>query len=326
MFTLAFRAASRALIIAVAMGMGGANAQTANWPNKSIRLIVGAAAGGPTDVVARIIANELSAALGQSVVVDNRPGAGHQIGMTAMANAEPDGYTFGIVTTPFVVNPAVYSKMPYETKALMPVSLICSSPLVLVVHPSVNASTPGELVALAKARPGELNMASAGNITGPHLAGELFRSMAGIKVQHVAYRGGPQATTATIRGEAHFYFDTPSGVRPHIESGAVKALAHTFPTRIPQMPALPTIAEAGFPGYEFHVWTGVVAPAAVPKDILVRFEVALREAAGREAVRMRLDAAGFIAMGTSAADFGALIDKELAKWQRVVKDAGITAQ
>lgn len=190
-----------------------ASAQSAGpWPDKPVRLIVGAAAGGPTDVVARIVANELSGALGQTFVVDNRPGAGHQIGMTAMANAEPDGYTFGVVTTPFVVNPAIYKKMPYETKDLQPVSLLASSPLVLVVHPAVAAKSVGELVALAKAKPGELNMASAGNVTGPHLAGELFRSMAGIKVQHVAYRGGPQATTAVIRGEAQLYFDTPSGV------------------------------------------------------------------------------------------------------------------
>lgn len=296
------------------------------WPNKPIRFIVGAAAGGPTDVVGRIIASELSVSLGQSVVVDNRPGAGHQIGMTAMAIAEPDGYTFGVVTTPFVVNPAVYKKMPYETKDLRPVSLIASSPLVLVVHPSVAANSVGELVALAKAKPGELNMASAGNITGPHLAGELFRSAAGINVQHVAYRGGPQATTAIIRGESQFYFDTPSGVMPHVESGAVRALAHTFPERVSQLPNLPTVAESGFPGFEFHVWTGIVVPASVPADITERMERALRAAVQQQSVRSRLISAGFVPMGTSSQDFDKLVQSELSKWRRVVDEAGIVAQ
>lgn len=322
MLVLMLRIAAATASIAVSSCV--ALAQSAGpWPDKPVRLIVGAAAGGPTDVVARIVANELSGALGQTFVVDNRPGAGHQIGMTAMANAEPDGYTFGVVTTPFVVNPAIYKKMPYETKDLQPVSLLASSPLVLVVHPAVPAKSVGGLVALAKAKPGELNMASAGNVTGPHLAGELFRSMAGIKVQHVAYRGGPQATTAVIRGEAQFYFDTPSGVMPHVESGAVRALAHTFPERIPQLPNLPTVAESGFPGFEFHVWTGIVAPAAVPKQIVLRLESELRKAVQREGARSRLTAAGFIPMGTSSSDFAALIEKELGKWKRVAQEAGI---
>ena len=300
--------------------------QAGSWPSRPIRFIVGATAGGPTDVVARIVGAELTSTLGQPIIVDNRPGAGHQIGMTAMANADPDGYTFGVVTTPFVINPAVYKKMPYETKDLQPVSLLASSPLILVVHPSVPAKSVKELVDLAKAKPGELNMASAGNVTGPHLAGELFRSMAGIKVQHVAYRGGPQATTAVIRGEAHFFFDTPSGVMPHVESGAVRALAHTFPVPVAQLPKLPTVAETGFPGYEFHVWTGIVVPAAVPKEIVDRMEAALRKAVQVEAVSNRLVAAGFVPMGTSSKDFGTLIGKELAKWQTVVKEAGIAAQ
>lgn len=315
------------LVFALVFATGAAQAQQPDaWPAKPIRFIVPAAAGGPTDVVARVVGNEISTVLGQPVVIDNRPGAGHQIGMTAMAAADPDGYTFGVVTTPYVINPAVYKKLPYETKSLQPVSLLASSPLVLVVHPSVAALSVKELVELARAKPGTLNMASPGNITGPHLAGELFRSMAGIQVQHVAYRGGPQATTALLRGEAHFYFDTPASAMPHVEAGAARALAHTFPEPVPQLPKLRSLAELGYAGYEFHVWTGIVAPVSTPKGIIERMEAALRKSVQAESVRSRLSGAGFIPMGTSSADFGALINRELLKWQKVVKDAGIAAQ
>ena len=315
-------------LIAVAFAATSASAQQAatQWPTKPIKIIVGAAAGGPTDIIARVVGNELSKLLGQNVIIDNRPGAGHRIGTTAMANAIPDGYTFGAVTTPFVVDPALYKKLPYNTDSLKAVSLLASSPLVLIVNPSVPAKSVQELVALAKQKPGVLNMATPGILTGPHLAGALFNHMAGIQVVQVAYGGGPQATTAILRGEAQFYFDTPSGATPYIKAGKVRALAQTFSERIPQLPDLPTVAEFGFPGYEFNSWTGLVAPEGVPSEIMSRFEQAVQKAMKNEEVRKRLIAAGFVPVGSSAKDFAALVKKELAKWQTVIPQIGVHVQ
>ena len=190
MKTAIIRAAAAAFVSLLA-GLS-ANAQSdAQWPTKPVRILVPTAAGGPTDYTARFLADELTTRLGQPFVIENRPGAGHQIGMTAVANAEPDGYTIGAVSTPYVFNPALYKKLPYDMKALKPVFLLTTSPLVLGVPSSLPAKSVQELVALAKAKPGELNMASPGNTTGPHLAGELFQSVSGVKLQHVPYRGGP---------------------------------------------------------------------------------------------------------------------------------------
>lgn len=211
--------AAAAAFVSLLAGLS-ANAQSdVKWPTKSVRIIVPTAAGGPTDYTSRILADELTARLGQPFVIENRPGAGHQIGMAAVANADPDGYTLGAVSTPYVINPALYKKLPYDNNALKPIFLLTTSPLVLGVPSSLPVKSVQELVALAKAKPGELNMASPGNTTGPHLAGELFQSVSAIKLQHVPYRGGPQATTALIRGEAQVYFDTPTGIMPQVESG-----------------------------------------------------------------------------------------------------------
>ena len=300
--------------------------QAAPWPNKPVRLIVPAAAGGPTDIVGRVIAAELSNSLGQQVWVDNRAGAGHLIGMTAGAQAEPDGYTFLVVTTPYVVVPWLQKKMPYETKDLQPVMWMTSSPFVLVVPSASPAKSVAELVALAKAKPNELNMASAGPTTGPHLAGELFRLSAGIKVQHVAYRGGPQAETAILRGEAAFLFDTPSGALPHVEAGAMRGLAVTSLKRMENAPSIPTVAESGFPGFEADSWNGLVAPAGVPKAIVNRMEAAVAEALAKPGVKNRLNAAGFTPVAAPSAVFAALIARDLVKWSRVVKEAGLTSE
>ena len=300
--------------------------QGAPWPIRPVRLIVPAAAGGPTDIVGRVIAAELSQSLGQQVLVDNRAGAGHLIGMTAGATAEPDGYTFLVVTTPYVVAPWLQKKMPYEMKDLQPVIWMTSSPFVLVVPPSLAVQTVQDLVALAKAKPGELNMASAGNTTGPHLTGELFRLSAGIRVQHVAYRGGPQAETAILRGEAAFLFDTPSGALPHVEAGAMRALAVTSTKRMETAPKIPTVAESGFPGFEADSWNGLVAPAGVPKAIVSRMEAAVAEALAKPDVRSRLNAAGFTPVAASASAFAELIARDLVKWSKVVKDAALTAE
>jgi tripartite-type tricarboxylate transporter receptor subunit TctC len=320
-------ALARLLLVTLFTVPSLAGAQPATgWPTKSVRLIVPAAAGGPTDIVGRVVAAELSATLGQQVWVDNRVGAGHLIGMTAGAAAEPDGYTFLVVTTPFVVAPWLQKKMPYDMKDLQPVVWMTSSPFVLVVPPSLPVRTVQELVTLAKQKPGQLNMASAGPATGPHLAGELFRLSADIRVQHVAYRGGPQAETAILRGEATFLFDTPSGALPHVEAGAMRALAVTSLKRMDNAPDIPTIAESGFPGFEADSWNGLVAPAGVPKTIVARMEAAVADALKKPEVKARLAAAGFAAVGALATDFAKLIERDLAKWEKVVKQSGMTAE
>ena len=300
--------------------------QIAPWPAKPIRIIVPAAVGGPTDIVARLLANELSPTLGQSVWVENRVGAGHMIGTAAAATAEPDGHTLAVVSTPHVVNPWLRKKMPYETKDLRPVSWLTSSPLVLVVPASLPANTLAELVALAKSKPGELNMASPGTATGPHLAGELFRLAAGIKVQHVAYRGGPDATTAMLRGDSHLYFETPSVAVSNVQTGTLRALGITLPTRSASIPNVPTIAEAGYAGYEFDSWTGLVAPLGVNSDIVARLEKEVLQAMAKPETSRRLTETGFVPVGASAKAFGDLIAKDLAKWESVVKAAGLTAE
>jgi len=315
-----------ALLLAALVFCAGASAQQSSWPNKTVRLVVPAAAGGPVDLVARVLAEKLTSTLGQTFIVDNRAGAGHLIGTEAAARSAPDGYTFLAVTTPHVINPALRTKMPYDTtRDFEPVSLLTSLPLVLVVHPSVPAKTVQELVDLAKAKPGQLNMASAGTATGPHLAGELFNSSAGIRVTHIPYKGGPQMATAVLSGEATFMFDTPSSVLPHIKAGKLRALAVTTLTRASVAPELPTVAESGFPGFEVKSWHGLVAPAGVPKDILARMHAELVKALALPDVKARFAAAGFDVVGSTPEQFGAFIDKDLVKWRKVVQDAGMSA-
>lgn len=317
------RAAAAAFILLFA-GLS-VNAQSnAQWPTKTVRIIVPTAAGGPTDYTSRVLADELTARLGQPFVIENKPGAGHQIGMAAVANADPDGYTLGAVSTPYVINPALYKKLPYDNNALKPVFLMTTSPLVLGVPSSLPVRSLLELVALAKAKPGELNMASPGNTTGPHLAGELFQSVSGVKLQHVPYRGGPQSTTALIRGEAQVYFDTPSGIMPHVESGQVKALAQTATARVPQLGNMPTMAEAGCAGCEFDVYNGIVVPAGVPAQLAARIEAAIKAAVTDSKVRQRFEADGFAVVALPGAEFAAVLSKEVAKWRKVADERGIS--
>jgi len=321
------RSTSRFVALFAALAFGAAaSAQPAPWPSKPVRLIVPTAPGGPTDLVARVLAERLAPALGQSVIVDNRAGAGHMIGTEAAARAAPDGYTYGLVTTPHVINPALRKKMSYDTQQdLVPVSWLTSLPLVLVVNPALPANTVRELVALAKAKPGQLNMASAGTATGPHLAGELFKSSAGINLIHVPYKGGPQATAAILTGEAALYFDSLSGALPHIKAGKLRALAVTLQTRAAAAPEVPTMAESGFPGFEVNIWNGMVAPAGTPKEIIARMQAELARALALPEVKSRFAAAGFETVGSTPEEFGAVIDRDLAKWRKVVKDAGMSA-
>jgi tripartite-type tricarboxylate transporter receptor subunit TctC len=304
-----------------------AQGQTSTWPNKPIRWIVPTPPGGPTDMVARLVGERLAQALGQPVIVDNRAGAGHVIGTDAVARAAPDGYTFGMVTTPHVVNPALVKKLPYDTaRDLEPVSWVTSLPLVLVVNADLPVRSVHELVELANARPGALNMASPGNGTGPHLAGELFRQTTRIKVAHIPYKGGAQATTAVLAGEASFYFDSPASALPHVRAGKLRALAVTSPKRNAAAPDVPTMTEVGYPAVEFNSWNGLIAPAGTPKAIKARMQSEIAKALALPAIRERLETVGFDSVGSNASEFESLIQRDIAKWSVVVKEAGIVAE
>lgn len=296
------------------------------WLTRPLKLIVPTAAGGPTDMVGRVLAERLAPALGQAVVVDNRPGAGHVIGMGAVAQAAPDGSTWGMVTTPFVVAPALNDKLPFSPQRdFVPVSLLASSPLVLIISGKLQGQvkTIQDLIALAKRSPGALNMASAGNTTGPHLAGELFASMAGIKVTHVPYKGGPQATMSIVSGEADFYFDTPTAAIPHIKTGRVAALGVTSLKRAAVLPDTPAVAEV-LPGYEVASWTGMVAPRGTPQPIVDRMHAEAIRAINQPEVKARFATSALEVIASSSEDFAKYIAAELPKWKKLVVEAKIT--
>ncbi|MES2281098.1 MAG: tripartite tricarboxylate transporter substrate binding protein [Pseudomonadota bacterium] len=297
------------------------------WPIRPIKFIVPTAAGGPTDQVARVLADKLSSSLGQPIVVENRAGAGHLVGMAATAQAAPDGYTFGIVSTPLVVGPALHAKMPYDTtKDLIPISILTGQPLVLVTKASSSFKSINELVATAKSRPRSLNMGSAGNATGPHLAGELLNTMADIRVIHVPYKGAPQATLAVISGETDYYFDTPLAALPHVKDGKLRALAVTSSTRMTTLPDIPTVAERGFPGFEFNSFSGLMAPKGTPTAVLARMQAEVRKAITSSDVKNKLAASGMEAVGSTPEEFSLMIAAELPKWRKVVTEAKISAE
>ncbi len=303
-----------------------ASSFASEWPSRPVRFIVPTAPGGPTDMVGRQIAERLAPMLRQPVVVENRAGAGHVIGMAAAAQAAPDGLTWGVVTTPLVVAPALNARLPYDTERdLLPVSLIAAQPLLLVVSPKIQVNSLAALIALARSKPRGLNMASAGKATGPHLAGELFRTMAGIEVTHVPYRGGPQATAAVLSGEADFYFDNPAAALPHVRTGKLGALAVTSKRRASALPDTPTMAEEGLPGYEFTSWTGLVAPRGTPEAIVKRMQAEVARILSSVDLQTSWSQATMEAVGSTPQDFAAMIRAELPKWRTLVKDANITA-
>jgi tripartite-type tricarboxylate transporter receptor subunit TctC len=302
---------------------GSAKAQ--DYPSKPIRLVVPFAAGGATDVLARLVGERLTASLGQQVVVDNRPGAGGNIGSDLVARAEPDGYTIlmGAVGT-HAINPSLYPKMPYDpVKDFAPVTLVASVPNVLVVNPEVPANSVQELIDLAKAKPGELNFASSGNGTSIHLSGELFKAMTGTDIVHVPYKGSGPAVTDLLGGQVQMMFDNMPSSLPHVKAGKLRALGVTSAKRSPALPEVPTIAEAGVPGYDATSWFGILAPAGTPEPVVMRLQGAIVQALGEPEMRQRMADLGAEPVGDTPAEFGQFIAAELAKWAKVVNDAGV---
>ena len=294
-----------------------------SYPAKPVRIVVPYPPGGPNDIVARTVGQKLSEQLGQPVIVDNKPGASGNIGAESVAKSPADGYTLLLLTTGHTINPSLYPKLGYDLeKDLAPVTQLTAGPMVVVANPSLPAKNIKELISLAKAKPGSLNFGSAGNGSSTHLAPELFSSMAGIKMNHIPYKGSAPALTDLMAGQIQVAFDFMISAMPHVKSGKIKALAVTSTTRSPAAPDLPTVAESGVPGFEVIGWNGLVVPARTPKDVVAKLNAELKKALDQPDAKERFAAQGFSATWTTPEKFGAYIESEHAKWAKVVKDSG----
>jgi tripartite-type tricarboxylate transporter receptor subunit TctC len=297
----------------------------ARYPNKPIRIVLTFPAGGPSDIITRGIGQKLTEAWGQPVIVDNRPGAGGNIGMDLVAKALPDGYTLvGSSFGPLVISPFVYAKLPYDpVKDLTPITLAAASWFILVAHPSVPATTVKELIALAKAKPGSITYASSGNATPSHLAGALLQSAAGITLTHVPYKGGAPVVPALVSGEAQIAIESPSVLVPQVKAGKLRALAVARPDRSALLPTVPTMKEAGLPGVEVGSWYGFHAPAGTPKPIIDKLHAEMTKAMKTPELRERFAGVGADTVANTPAQFSAFIDAELKKWGQVIRTAGV---
>ena len=302
---------------------GGAAAQT--YPAKPIRFVLPYPPGGGSDTIARPLAQKLSESMGQQVVVDNRGGAGGSVGMEVAARAAPDGYTIAMgLTAQLAVNPALFKKLPYDpVRDFAPVTLLGSGIYILVVHPSLPVKSVKELIALAKKRPGQIAYASSGNGSGAHLAGELLKMKTGINLTHVPYKGGGPALVALLSGEVQMTFATQLASAQHIKSGRVRALAITTARRSRTLPDLPTVAQAGVPGYDTGVWYAIVAPAGTPHAIVARLNTEILHALKQPDYRGLLERNGIEPLGSTPEELERFIKEELGKYAKVVKDAHI---
>ncbi|MFL5039758.1 MAG: Bug family tripartite tricarboxylate transporter substrate binding protein [Xanthobacteraceae bacterium] len=315
----------RLTLVALGLGLAAAGSAAAQpYPNRPIKLIVPFPAGGPPDVIARIVADAMSTRLGQSVVVDNRPGAGATIGTRSVANAEPDGHTLLFAsTTSLSIGPALFKNLDYDpVKSFTPVAGISTGPMVVVLHPSVPAKTVQELVAYAKANPGKLNY-GAGVASPPHIAWGLFTAVTGTDILFVPYRGMAPAMNDLISGQIQMMIDGTGPLLPHIQAGTFRALAVTGKTRSPDFPHLPTMIESGYPDYVLTFWTGIVAPAGTPQPIVARLNSAINDGLASIVLKDGLAKFNVEANIASPQEFAAMLAQEAEKWAGIVKAAGI---
>ncbi len=318
-----FKTSALALLAASILA-GAATAQ--NYPARPVRIIIPFAVGGGTDVVFRILVPYLSENLGQSVVIDNRPGGAATIGMDQAAKSAPDGYTLGVANVSFGVNPSLFPKMPFDSeKDLAPVSLVALVPMVLAVHPSVPARSVKDLIALAKAKPGVLNYGSAGNASAGHLAMELLKHQTGTDIVHIAFKGGGPQVISAVSGETAIIFTTVPASIQHLRSGRLIGLGVSTLKRDPSLPEVPAIAESGLPGYEFYEWQAVVAPTGTPAAIITKLNREIARTLEIPEVKKRIAGVGAQTVGGTPEELAAFIKKEIAMWARVVKSAGIRA-
>jgi tripartite-type tricarboxylate transporter receptor subunit TctC len=294
------------------------------WPDRPVRVVVPFVPGGGSDVTMRILSDPLKALLGQPLVLDNRPGASTMIGTDIVAKAKPDGHTILIVTSTFAINPSLQASMPYDPlKDLAPVTLIAQTPYLLVVHPSLPVRSVKDLLALAKARPGELTYASVGTGSSTHLATEMMVSRAGIRLVHVPYKGSGAALGDLLGGHVSMYLGSMPAALPQARSGKLRALAVTGAARTAAAPEIPTIAESGLPGYEFTAWYGLFAPAGTPAAIVSQLQGAVRKVLDRAEIRDQLSAEGNVAVGNTPEQFAAFIRTDIERYAKIVKSANI---
>ena len=313
-------------IIAFAGVLAVFSAAHAEYPEKPLRLIVPFPPGGGTDTIARILSQKFAATLGQQVILDNRPGAGTTIGAELAAKSPPDGYTLLLGSIANAISAALYSKLNYDlVRDFAPITLLATTPGVLVVHPTLPVKSVKELVLLAKSRPGQLAYSSSGNGSPNHLAGELFKYMTGVKMIHVPYKGGGPSIIALLSGEVSLCFASMPSAIEHIRAGKLRALAVTTAQRLHSMPALATIAEAGVPGYEAEIWYGLSAPARTPKEIVARLNAESIKALSFADAKERLDNMGYLVRTSTAEEFAAFTQSEIEKWRKVVKAADMRA-
>jgi tripartite-type tricarboxylate transporter receptor subunit TctC len=317
---------SLALTMAVAVSAAAAHAQTP-WPTKPIKILVGYAPGGSTDVTARIIAQALSERLGQPVIIENRPGAAGNIAAEAAARADPDGYTLTMSTSStFATNPSLYKSLPFDVQAdFAPIALTAFIPNLLVVNPSVPANNVAELITYLKANPDKVNFGSSGNGSSQHISAALFNSLAGVQMAHISYRGGAPAVNDLLGGQVQVIFAPLVEVLQQVRADRLRALGITTAKRSPLLPDVPTIAET-LPGYEVRLWNGLLAPAKTPPDIIDRINRAAIDALRSNEVKAKLAEQGSEPVGNTPAEFKAFIADELVKWRRLVELSGATVQ
>jgi tripartite-type tricarboxylate transporter receptor subunit TctC len=300
-----------------------AMATAEDYPTKPVRIIVPFAAGGPADLYARFLGQRLEVALRQPFIIDDRPGAGSVIGTDAAAKSAADGYTLLVMSNTQTVNESLLPNKPYALmRDFVPIAPINYSDLVLVVHPSVPAKSLAELIALAKSRPGKLNYASSGPGTPYHMAGELFKAMAGVDIVHIPYKGSSQARTDTLGGQVDMMFDAVTTMSEFARAGKVRALATSGKVRSSVLPDVPTLSEAGVPGYEAVLWLGIIAPKNTPPDVVRRLNVEITKIASNPGVREEWAKQGAVAMTMTADEFGRYLTDDIAKWERIVRISG----
>jgi tripartite-type tricarboxylate transporter receptor subunit TctC len=311
----------RILAAAAAIAAGLAWGQA--YPNKPVKIIVPFAAGGPADLYARVIAEKLQASLGQSFVVEDRPGGGAIIGTDAVAKSAPDGYTLLMMSNTHTVNESLFAEKPYVLlRDLVPVAPVNYSDLVMVVHPSVPANNLAEFIALAKSKPRSLNYASSGPGTPYHMAGELFKAMAGVDIVHVPYKGSAGARTDILGGQVQMMFDAITTMAPNVRAGKLKALGTSGKVRSGVLPEVPTIAEAGVPGYDAVIWLGFMAPAGTPRAIVDRLNAEITRAANAPEMKDAWAKQGAISMSMTSDEFARFMREDIEKWSRIVKLSG----
>lgn len=313
------------LLMTLVLSLGlAATAAADTYPSRAIKVIVPFPAGQASDTIARLVGEQLGRALGQAVVVENRPGAGGNIGSEAGARSAPDGYTLTMATAALPISKNVYKKLPFDpARDFEPVSLMTVTPLVLIARPSLPANDVASLVDLARKQPGKLTFASSGQGTSHHLSGELLKAVAGVDILHVPYKGSAPAHVDLMGGSVDIMFDNILPVSPHVKSGKLKALAVTTKSRAPSMPDVPTMAESGYPNFEAVAWFGLLAPAGTPAPIVERLSAEVNRILKSPEINARLTGMGANVMGTTPQEFSAFMKAEIEKWAPVVKRANI---